>query len=458
MRTVREIQAAIQEARDELDAIISVAEREERELTGDETARVCELTDTAIPALNKQLVTATKIDRERGERSAKRFSDEIDAMQASGGTGLDAREPRESQRVGAIRIPARARSHSELKAYVGENAEREAYIAGNVILAGVFGSESAMQFCRNHGLQVNASMTTSTNTAGGFLVPDEMSRAMIRLREERGVFPRFANRVPMNSDIITIPRLLSDVTAYWVGEGAEITASDPTLGIAELMARKIAALTKISSELDEDAVIDIADMLTESMAYAMADKIDDAGFNGDGTSTYGGVLGLKNAIDSAGTSTAVTGNDAATNLDLADFESAVGMYPDYPGSSPRWFMHKAFYYASAARLVDAAGGNTNVTLANGASETMFLGYPVTFCQVLLSTTTTSSSGIYGYFGDLRLGSSYGVRRSVRTQILTERYAENDLIGVKTTERIAINNHERGETIRNRPIIKLKLAS
>jgi HK97 family phage major capsid protein len=112
-----------------------------------------------------------------------------------------------------------------------------------------------------------------------------MSQAIIRLREERGIFPQFANRVPMGSDIIRIPRILTDVTAYWAGENVEITASDPVTGECELMARKLGALTKVSSELDEDAVIEIGNMITTSMAYAEADKIDDAAFNGDSTST-----------------------------------------------------------------------------------------------------------------------------------------------------------------------------
>jgi HK97 family phage major capsid protein len=300
-------------------------------------------------------------------------------------------------------------------------------------------------------------MSTSENTAGGFLVPDEMQATLIRLREERGIFPQYANRVPMGSDIITVPRLLSDVTAYWVGESQEITASDPTLGAAELMARKLAALTKVSRELDEDAVIDIGDMITQSMAYAMADKIDEAGFNGDGTSTYGGVLGLKSALHANAISTAASTHDSALDLTMSDFEALLGMYPQYPGASPRWFVHSAVYWGSMARLADAAGGNTNVTLASGP-QMMFLGYPVTFSQVLPSSTGTLASTLIAYFGDLRLGATYGTRRSMRTEVSLERYFENDLIGIKTTERVAINIHERGDTIRTRPIIALKTST
>lgn len=449
MKNSGEINKEIQALQARVEAIMAIAKDESRDLSQEETTEIDSIVGTSDQPGKIASLNASKERQLRVEATASTIMRGMEERESGDDSG---------ELVNRIRIPAKAKVHGPLRSYIGNNAEKEAYIAGNVILAGVFGNNRASQVCRDLGLQVSASMTSSDNSKGGFLVPDEMQRALIRLREQRGVFPQFANRVPMASDIITIPRLLSDVTAYWVGETAEITASDASLGAAELMARKLGALTKVSSELDEDSVIDIGDMITQSIAYAMADKIDEAGFNGDGTSTYGGVLGLKNALSSSATSTAATGNDAASNLDLVDFEAAVGMYPEYPGASPRWFMHKAFYYASAARLMDAAGGNTNITLSNGASETLFLGYPVTFCQVLHSTTTTSASTVYGYFGDLRLGVSYGTRRSMRTEVLTERYAENDLIGIKVTERIGINVHERGDTIRNRPIIMLKTAA
>ena len=141
-----------------------------------------------------------------------------------------------------------------------------------------------------------------------------------------------------------------------------------------------------------------------------------------------------------------------------DFEGTVGMYPQYSGASPRWFMSAPFYWASAARLADAAGGNTNQNIAGGPSETMFLGYPVTFTQVMNKTTTTLASTISVYFGDLRLAATVGTRRSMRTEVSTERYFELDQIGIKVTERIAINVHERGDTIRTRPMIALKSAA
>lgn len=458
MKSSNEFREARAELQEEIDAIVAVSEREERDLTDEEAARVTEISEKLIPAMNKSMKTALSVEKERNARAETRMFERAALDKIEQGRQDSGRvDGNDSQRP-TLKIPAKAKAHAPLKAYQGPDAERNAYVAGQFMLANVFGNQNAARWCNTNGLQVSNVMTTGDNSKGGFFVPDEMSQTLIRLREERGVFPQFANRVPMGADIIRIPRLLADVTAYWVGEGVEITASDATLGEAELMARKLGALTKVSSELDEDAVVEIGDMITMSMAYAQADKIDEAGFNGDGTSTYGSVLGLKNALHANAIQDAVSGNVGATTLDLADFEAAVGKLPQYPGATPRWFMNSAVYYASAFSLMNAAGGNTNVTLANGVQQPMFLGFPVTFVQVMPSTTGTSASTILAYFGDLRLSSSYGVRRSVRTEVSVDRYFELDLIGIKSTERIAINNHERGDSIRTRPIVALKTAA
>lgn len=450
MLTAKALSEAIDDLRNEVDAIVALATEEKRELSSDEQTRVNAVIEKELPEAESRLENRIKLDNVIKQRAAARLTEQIDRQQAD--------DDQEAAPRASIKVPATAKVHRQLQAFQGSDAERDAYVSGHAILAGILRNERSANWCREHGLHINAALSTGTNSAGGFLVPEEMQRTLIRLREERGVFPRYANSVPMGSDIITVPRLLADVTAYWTGEASEITASDVTLGSAELMARKLACLTKVSTELDEDAIIDIGDMVTQSMAYAMADKIDEAGFNGDGTSSYGGVLGLKNALHANAIQDAASGNTSALTLDLADFEACVGKYPQYPGASPRWFMHSAVFWASAARLADAAGGNTSQNIAGGPSQSMFLGYPVTFTQVLPSTTGSSVSTILAYFGDLRLGCTVGTRRSVRTEVSTERYFENDQIGIKCTERIAINVHERGSTIRTRPVVALKTAA
>lgn len=444
MRTAKAIREDLDEVRDELQAIVNIATKEERELSAEEKTRVDEITDSVLPNLEKSLETREKVDNEIKVAAAARMAPQIERQQQEAETGT----------VAQFKVPARAKAHGKLKAY---DNDRDAYVAGSVFLAGAYGNQNAIEFCSNHGLGgiTNTMSGGISGPKGGFLVPDEMSNAIVRLREERGVFPRFANNVPMGSDNITIPRLIADVTCSWIGETDEITASDATLGAAELVAKKLGSLTKISTELDEDAVVQIGDMVTTSMAYAAADKIDEAGFNGDGTSTYGGVTGLKNALNSAAVQDAASGNVSAATLDLTDFEAAMALLPMYDGASPVWFCHSAYYYNAMLRLSAAAGGNNIMDIANGGTR-MFLGYPVQFVQVMPSAPGVSTIG--AYFGDLRLTASMGTRRNSQVAVSTERYFEYDLIGIRHTERVAINVHERGDSIRTRPMVALKNAA
>lgn len=456
MRTAVELREQIAALKDECESIQAVADREGRDLNEEESARVEAILQDQVPTLNKKLKTANLLEKERLERATSRIEAErtIEANQAQ--QLVSGVHSSSGDRWASLRIPVRNSVHGPLKAFKGEEAARDAYICGQWALANLYGSRKAMQFCEQHGIM--GAMTSKDNSSAGFLIPEEMSAAIVRNRETMGVFPQFANRFPMGSDVTNIARILADVTATWVGESIETDSGEPTIGQAKLVADKLMSMTRIPTEVDEDAIIDVGDMIVQSMAYASALKIDQAAFLGDGGNSYGGVVGLVNALHANAVVDAATGNDSAKTLDLEDFENVIGAVPDYPGMNGRWYMSKPVYYASAHRLMTAAGGNTTVTLANGVVEPMFLGYPVTFVNVMPKTTGTLASTIVAYFGDLRLAATYGVRRSQRTQVSAERYFELDQIAVKMTERLAMLVHETGDTDKTRPIVALKTAA
>lgn len=422
-------------------AIVEQAKAEDRELLDDEQAEIDSI-ELDLPKVEANLNRIRAVDARQAALIQSRHDSGTAPQSDAGGP----------QSLESVVVPARAKSSGQLKVY---ESERDAYIAGNVILAGIFGNAAAGRFCDSHGLRISNAQSEGSNPKGGFVVPDEMQRAFVRLREERGIFPQYARSYPMGSDTLFVPRDIADVTAYWVGEAAAITESDKDISGAELIAKKLACLTKVSSELDEDSVVDIGEMVTRSMAYAMADKIDEAGFNGDGTSAYGGVTGLKNAMHANGTNDAASGNVSAATLDLADFEGTAGLLPEYGGSTNVWFMHKAFYYASIIRLQNASGGTAGMEIGAGQERQIF-GYPVQFTQVMPSAPGVST--ICAYLGDLSLAATVGTRRGVQTQVSVDRYFENDQIGIKCTERCAINVHERGDTVLTRPIVALKTAA
>ena len=345
-----------------------------------------------------------------------------------------------------------------LRAFQGPEARYDAYASGQWWLARLAdpGSEmqvDAVRWCKEHLAQ-----STIDNAKGGALVPDSFDTAVIDLRDKYGVARREFFIKPMTSDSDTQPRRVSGPTAYFMGDNSTITESDMEWDQVELTARKIGCLSKISSELNEDAIISISDTLAQEFAQAFAKKEDQAAFLGDGSATYCRIRGLITQLTTATASTveALTGNTAFSSLDLVDFESMIGKLPDYAEDGAKWYIHKAGFAASMMRLVDAAGGNTAEMLA-GKVTRYFLGYPVVTTSVMNSTLTaqTSVKGIC-YLGDLRLAATLGNRRGIRTITSRERYMELDQIGIQGTQRFAMNIHDVGDTSNPGPVIMLKM--
>lgn len=424
------------------EAITALATEEDRDLTVDERTEYDSIIDEKagkIVALDADIKRSERLRQLQVEAALKR-------------NPLPDKPESEDRK---IIVPATALRCAKPKHY---DLIEDAYTAGMWFIGAVCGHAGARKWCDEHGVSIQGALTTSQNQQGGFLVPMQMETAIIRLVEETGVFRRFAGRFPMTSDHAVVPRRSSGLTAYFVGDNAEITASDVAWDQVELTARKLGALCKYSSELSEDAAVSIGDIITEEIAYAFAYKEDACGFLGTGASTYGHIQGLISVIAAGSIVTAITGNTTFATLDLADFESMIGKIPAYPGINPAWFIHKAGWAASMQRLQDAAGGNTIATLAGGAGA-MFLGYPVVFTQAMNSTLTaqTSTSGIC-YFGDLRMGSLFGDRRGITITASSERYFELDQLAIKGTERFDISIHGRGTASVPGPIIMLKTPS
>ena len=113
-------------------------------------------------------------------------------------------------------------------------------------------TQESMDWLADNGIQVKA-QNEGTNSAGGYLVPEEMSSDIIDLREEYGVFRQHTRVHQMASDHTVIPRRSGGLTAYAVGESDSITESEKSWDQVALTAKKWATLTRYTSEVDEDA-------------------------------------------------------------------------------------------------------------------------------------------------------------------------------------------------------------
>lgn len=428
MPSAKELREIIQEKLDEAEAINTIAAEEDRDLTTEEQQQFDNLVaevgepvrdDQPATGLHAQLEKREKFERVRDEFAARRSDSTTDTTTTS-------------DRI----EPVSQFTHGSLKAY---KDQKQAYNAGQFFAATLFNNAKADQYCREHGIY--AAQAGNDNSLGGHLVPIETEAAIINLREERGVFRREAKIVPMASDTKIVPRRSSGLTAYFATDGGTLTDSEKKWDDVPLIAKKLYAMVYYSSELSEDSVVSIGDDLTAEIAYAFADKEDECGFNGDGTSTYGGIVGVLNAVAAGGTYTAASGNTAFATLDLADFEGIAGQLPQYAAMNAKWYISRVGYYQSMARLADAGGGNTTETLASGPGEKMFLGYPVVFTQVLNSTTTAQASTSILAFGDLAMAATLGNRRGISVMISEHARFTNDQLAIRGTQRFAINVHE-----------------
>jgi HK97 family phage major capsid protein len=455
--TAQELREKSKELADQAQAFLTTTEEtcvaEDREMNETEKAQF----QTAFDESKDCIAQSRELEKEADEQR------KVDL--AEWRKGLDETEGRQSPRL-ALRasperpLPAQLKRSGKLKGFHGPGAENRAYHAGMWIRATIFGDPVAHRFCRNAGIETRA-QSGSINTAGGFLVPDIFNQAIIDLREMRGVFRQHAKVIPMGSDHMLIPRRAGGLTAYAIGDNDEITESEKSWGQVELIARKWGTLTRIPTELEEDAVISLADDLAQEIGYAFADKEDLAGFNGDGTSAFHGIHGATVKINDGNHAASIyvadTSNDAVPLLDLADFEGTSGILPQFAEAGAAWYVSKAVFWASMARLADAAGGNTKDDIAGGPAR-QFLGYPVVFSQVLFSTLTTSASTIVALLGDLRLAATMGDRRGVTVKRDESRYLEYDQVGIRGTTRFDINVHDLGDATDAGPIVALKTST
>jgi HK97 family phage major capsid protein len=446
--SIAELQAGRETKQASIAELLRNAKEQARTLTAEEAATFDRLSGEIEAADARIADVQATLDR---EEKAKALADKYNS-----GPGRKSAPDR-------LSVPASYKRHGSLKAFKGPNADERAYRSGMWLRATLLECPRAMSYCQNHGIisDVRNALGTNSNTSGGFLVPDEFSQTVIDLREQYGVFRREAHIEPMSRDTKTVPRRLGGVTVGAIGENpsSAISESNPTWNSVQLVAKKCGGLSKMSTEIDEDAVISMADAVAGEWAYAFALFEDQCGFIGDGSQTYLGIRGLGSLLTEAGgLAGAVLVTTATHNLfseiDNTDLTAVMGKLPVYARMNAKWYCSSVAADMVFSRLQATAGGNTVQTL-QGQTGMSYLGYPIVISQVLPAGPTTDYNGLpMLYFGDLRKSSTLGDRRDVRVFLSEHRYMDTDQIGVRATERFDIVNHDVGDTTNAGPIVAL----
>jgi HK97 family phage major capsid protein len=247
------------------------------------------------------------------------------------------------------------------------------------------------------------------------IVPTPIAGQLIdAMRAVSTVMASGATTVPMTTNTLAVPRIVSDPTASWLAEGATVTATDGDVDAVTFTARRLSALTKISQELAEDSnPVTIGQVLAHSMAAAFAVEMDRVALRGSGTAPE--PEGVRNQ----------TGVGVTAAVGDADWADVAALAADVAGANsiPTGFIWSV-RTANAVSLL-REDGTTGAYLAPPSHIADIPRRATTAVPTNLGAGTDESEIYCGYWPDLMIG----MRLGFELRPLAERYADEGKIGV-----------------------------
>jgi len=414
--TLQEINDTLKTATTELDAIIAL---EAPELT--DADKAAELS-AQIKVLEEQRAKFAVIELSRKSRAT--------APPKTPVTGLPVKHA-DNIHVGARRMD--------------EHPDKVQMHAGAFLVA-TFNPDSRAEFKELMGYEYHTQVSTDNNT-GGIFIPQEVSKSIIDLQVEYGVFARNTQIEKMNSETLLIHRFGSDVTSFWGSENVDKTKSN--LGNVDgvtLTAKNLYAYGILTEQLIMNSAIDIGARWIRSAARSTAKKIDQAGFLGDGTSTHGGIVGLAPAITALSATIAdiaglvvATGN-LFSEFTMLDFLTAKNLLIEPAHANAKWYINRRTYGATWERIAYALGGVTSIE-ATGMLGNKLLGYPVEFVEIMPKADVNSQIAVW--FGDMKLATAMGDRQAISIKQDTSLGFRSNTIHIKQDQYLDIAVHGVG---------------
>lgn len=290
-------------------------------------------------------------------------------------------------------------------------------------------------------------MTEFQDSAGGFLVPEEVMGEVDRVADDFGLIRKLSRHIPMGRDTLNFTINTGKPSVTWPGEGGSGTSSQPTLGNVKLQARTAMGLTPISNELMEDANIDTIDMIVELFAEEFAGAEDLQGLDGTGAP----FTGILNSAE-VNSTTALTDHDTVAEITLKDLSDAIANVKSTVLGGSVWVFHRTVWNTlkniqEGSQTVAAFATVPNTISmkqegSNNVTPVGFLwGYPVYLSDQMPSApAATEAYGIFGnfkkfYFGDRK---QMAVAVSSEATVGGVSMFETNSTAVRVIERVALS--------------------
>lgn len=294
-----------------------------------------------------------------------------------------------------------------------------------------------------------------TNLGGAFSPPVEFRAELIDLQLEYGAARKLVPFQPIPKEGTIVPRWDTDLTMSWATEGDSESDQDPDTSNVALYPKRLSGLMKISYDLLLADAVGMVDQAFRSFARAAANKEDAAFFLGDGTSTYSGIVGLANAVGSAGVVTGASTWSAMTDAQVQQFMGTVAHYA-WTNGPMKFTMTSNAFFQILNRLNFAKGGITYSESANSAPIFSYNGMEFIWNNSMASTSATSTPA--AYFGAFAAGCKAGQSGSLEFRQSDQRYFEEYKLAVRVDEHVDINCHDIGDSSNAGPITQLATGS
>lgn len=282
----------------------------------------------------------------------------------------------------------------------------------------------------------------ASNTAGGYLVPPEYVAQLLYSTEPHGIARKIANVVRMSREVQMKPRKTGIASFSWVGEQQSTSVVADTYDQVELIAKKMQLILQASNELFDDSAISVADCMAESVNESYDITLDDAYLLGDGTSTYGGFVGLANGLPSGAYFNA---SGAWSAFVAGDFHLAMGRLQNIDPRRVICTGSRQFYHQVIQRLNLANNQFKEIAGPPGMAPTTMNVLGVPFYEWQRMPTATGSGVKSFYIGDFVGATMIGERRDLNIMTSEHSAFSSDSIQWRATARASIAIHGDGRT-------------
>lgn len=335
-------------------------------------------------------------------------------------------------------------------------------------------SDAVKTFTKYNEELINAGQlkTATAGNAGtmGFLVPHGFDSTIADHAEQYGAFSQLGMTINMTGlKQISLPRIDTGATGYWLAEGGTVTASNMTGGQINLDVKGLGVLTKYTRLLEETSAVALVPLIALKFAEAIAYKKDAAFIIGDGTSTYGNITGLATKLGATFSSTStdsvgvvIGAGNTYGELTLANFIATKNKLRSRYRNNAKWLFNRDAW-AAAEVLIQSAGGVTGQEIVSGVGGDKFLGFPVIVSDIL-PAEGNSVLGIL--FGDFASAAYFGTQGGLQIETATQNDVDwtQNLIATKGIEMLDYVVHgdsstaADGSTVQSGAYVGLRLKS